>query len=346
MKQLQSHMFSLKNRVRTLKKRGYQTPPYRRRTLVREDPVTKVLLSKLPKNERVEAENLFLSDADAINAATYKLGFMKSEASANLLRHLITLKSSWVKLGALWNLSYIGKAKDLPLMSRLMYDKDPLVKHQAIECFGVLAQTEPVAKKLLMQRAQVKMNLQTFKSVKKALSITHENGVEMELMDGGGASSFNDKKRSVVRVKQIKDGSTTVLLGGKLKGKAIVREIDKYGLDAWRRAKEVGIPVEPILTKNGKERVYKTKDNFYRVSTGVLNGSSMFAFVRNHKNQKYISSVFMQADKIKRKLGEYGIIHGHFHPGNLVVVVEKGRAKVYLIDFDQARVPRLLRAPN
>ena len=127
MKQLQSHMSSLRNRVKDLKKRGYQTPAHRRRILVHEDPATKALIAKLPKKEKIEAENLFLADADAINHAAYRLGFLKSEASANLLRHLITVKSRWVKLGALWNLSYIGKPKDLPLMSRLMYDKDPIV---------------------------------------------------------------------------------------------------------------------------------------------------------------------------------------------------------------------------
>ena len=344
MKLLTSHTSNLRKRAINLEKRGYKTPSHRRRVLIQEDPITKELISKLPKEERIAAENIFLSDADAINRATYRLGELESKASANLLRHLITIKSKWVKLGALWNLSFIGNPRDLPLMSRLMYDKDLVVKHQAIECFGILAQSEPVAKRLLMKRAQVKMDLQTFKSVKKALSITHENGVEMELMDGGGAQGFSDKKRRISRVEQLKDGSRTILLGGKLKGKAIIREIDKYSLDAWLKAESVGIPVEPILKKNGKPRIKRTKNGSYRVSAGVINGPSFFSFIRNDRNKRFIREVFLQGDEIKRKLGQHGIIHGHFHAGNMVVEMQNGRPKVYLIDFDNARVPKLLKA--
>jgi hypothetical protein len=342
MKKLVSRTSALRKRVKELKARG--TGKFqRRRELLLEDAKTKQLIAKLSKKEQEAIHEIFGPDGLAITNGIWALGGLNSKASVPILKHFLKSSNRHIRVATLMNLSFLGEPKLLPTMAKLMYDKDIFVSCKAIELFGGLAQSEPLALKLLQKRSENSMDLQEIKSFKKALSVYTGDGIEHELYGGAHEiNGFNDKKRKVVRDWQLKDGSGTVLLGGGLYGKATVRVIGKYGLDAWKKAIKLGIPVEPILKKNGRFRIAKNKDGSYRVSTGVLKGQSVYAFFRNKKHKQFHWEVSRQGREIIRQLDLNGIVHGHLHSGNMVVVMKQGKPKVYLIDFDQARAPNLL----
>jgi hypothetical protein len=342
MKKLVSSNSALKRRVNELKTQG-KSKFQRRRELLLEDVKIKQLISKLPKKEQEAIRDMFGPDRISITNGIWALGELNSKASVPILKHFLKSTNGHIRVATLMNLSFLAEPKLLPTMAKLMYDKDIFVSCKAIGLFGSLAQSEPLALKLLQERSRFSMDLQEVKSFKKAMSVYTGEGLEHELYGGAhGVKGFTDKKRKIVRDWQIKDGSGTVLLGGGLYGKAIVQVIGKYGLDAWKKAIKLGIPVEPILKKNGRFRIAKNKDGSYRVSTGVLKGQSVYAFFRNKKYQQFHWEVSRQGREIIKKLDLQGIVHGHLHSGNMVVVMEKGKPKVYLIDFDQARAPKLL----
>jgi hypothetical protein len=155
-------------------------------------------------------------------------------------------------------------------------------------------------------------------------------------------ASFGDEKRRIVRVFQDKPEGNTVLLGGKLRGKAVIKFMHPENVKAWKRALDSGLPMEPLLrNKDGTIRHRIRKDGRVAVSVGVLKGPSVEAFFQDSGNMKrYLRIVEGQISWIKRSLIRIGVIHNHPNRRNFVVVWEKRRnhpyPKVYLIDFDKA----------
>jgi thiamine kinase-like enzyme len=175
--------------------------------------------------------------------------------------------------------------------------------------------------------------------------------------------TFNesDKKlgQLLVRRLQRKTGSRTILLGGKLRGRAIVREINSSSLNRWLSAlnakelwKSLGfdyVPIEPILEKkvNGKKvkRIYsimKRGTNGIltgqkRVFAGIINGVILAYFLENPKNARFVLQLERDKKTIESGLIQLGINHGHLHYGNYLVEMHNGKPRIYLIDFDKAK---------
>jgi ribosomal protein S19E (S16A) len=348
MKLLQTRFQNIKNTLKELKKSGFVSPGQRRRHLSQKDPDLKNIIASLPKKQKEYAQELLHSkDSSAISEAIYQLGKMNCKAVNPILRHLVRSKRPVVKINAMWNLGTLGTPKDIPLLSRLMYDKNPQIRNQAIEMFGIMAIDEPKAKELFLKRGSVPMDQQTFKAFKASLSIFTENNLHGLYAGAKMDKRFLNEETKIARTRQAKDGSNTTLLGGKLIDKVIIREIPEKSYKAWRKAEKLGIPVEPILKrKDGRPRVRKTKRGTYLVSTKVLDGKSFFAFNRGKLGKKYRNEVGAQIKKIINRLEAANIVHGHIHPGNTLVVMENGKPKAYMIDFDQARIQHTLPAPK
>ncbi|MCX6801554.1 MAG: HEAT repeat domain-containing protein [Candidatus Diapherotrites archaeon] len=179
--------------------------------------------------------------------------------------------------------------------------------------------------------------------------------------------------RSVVRRPFSKTGSKTTLLGGRLFGKVIIREIEKgpmeawvkalTSVDAWRKAGFDYVPIEPIMSrKNGRLRIYRTREGTYRIYTKVL-GRSLRAQASiaaqkearlqrgqmEHEDLKSLLDWFEQQEVNPAGLGQekkrildvvksLGIDHGHEHNENFCVEMHNGKPRLYLIDFDQAKL--------
>ncbi|MEK6857845.1 MAG: hypothetical protein AABX39_04630, partial [Nanoarchaeota archaeon] len=165
--------------------------------------------------------------------------------------------------------------------------------------------------------------------------------------------TFFSSEKSLVRREFEKSGSRTVLLGGKLVGKVIIRIIDEESFLAWKKAfeaeevwKNLGfdyVPVEPILSKNGKFRVFKTKDETYgvkyRVYTKVL-GPSLKDFRAVPENHKYANYLNELRWKIINGLKSLGISHGHYHEDNFCLEYFNNDLRMYVIDFDSSSSTR------
>ena len=149
------------------------------------------------------------------------------------------------------------------------------------------------------------------------------------------------------REKFAKTGSETTLLGGQLKDKTIVRQINPKAFLAWQKLYEDHkmwknenfdyVPIEPIqsyrLNKKGLVDVYS---GVLDLSLGVWEGiNSDFSQELDAEKNKIISIL------IKQK-----VEHGHAHDANFCLkffrdingrVDFSRKPRLYLIDFDQAR---------
>jgi hypothetical protein len=187
----------------------------------------------------------------------------------------------------------------------------------------------------------------------------------------GGHERLSDAEKNVLRKMQMRSGSNTILLGGKLLGRAIIRgaqhpvyksshhALSRQNVQAWLKAyqhdwRAEGFdynPIEPILkNKQGKFRIHKNKDGTYRVSAGVINAPS-FEIWSNWSN----SSIARQdAVEQKARLGKIfnrlRIEHGHLWAGNFLVqekeIRGKTRIRLFVIDFDMARIVRFGKVSN
>jgi HEAT repeat protein len=151
------------------------------------------------------------------------------------------------------------------------------------------------------------------------------------------------------RVDFKKTGSKTLPLGGGLKDKVIMREIDPESFVAWQKAyeqhevwKSMGfeyVPIEPIVGFG------ITNDKNIQVYSGVLdlNCNKWFEFTIN----KHLSSLLNKISLISNVLKTMRISHGHINMGNFCLRFyrdSEGRIdstrepRIYLIDFDAARI--------
>lgn len=320
----------------------------RRKTVQRlkEDPRLKKVV------ERNFADLNFLAGGNntkIIHDAIVRLAVPKNKPLVPTFVSFFSDPNPAIRGAAFLAVSCIGSPKNFAEMSRLMYDKDPRVQHVAIDVFGRLAREHPEALPFLEERGRKEMDLATLKAVKQALSLSKKYGQNFELYMGLERNKdFVDKKRVFARAPQFKDGSHSILFGGRFFGKMRAVRISKSAFLAWKKAHDAGIPVEPIimkvkklskeLPKAKKPRLISHKDGSVTVFAKIINGVSMTSFIRNPENLKYFDELKRQVVKIKSAMEREGIEHGHYHSGNFVVRMIKGKPKVYLIDFDRARL--------
>ena len=125
-------------------------------------------------------------------------------------------------------------------------------------------------------------------------------GISRLYVEQVGDKKFFDPRQLYRPKKFTKTGSELILFGGRMVGKTVARVIDEKPLKAWKkalRAKKVWqqagfdyVPVEPILRKRGKQRIYwqsvkGKRTGKVRVYTSVL-GPSVFAFLNQPGNKK------------------------------------------------------------
>ena len=159
---------------------------------------------------------------------------------------------------------------------------------------------------------------------------------------------------SFLRKEFEKDGTRTVLLGGSLKNKAILRIIPNHAFVAWLKAysavEDWGnagfdyVPIEPILKASSCK-----DDKNARVYAGVL-GVSVARYLTIYSNKEHHEDVKRQVEVIKKTLKKMGITYAsinpnHEHDNNFCILhnrTPKGEIdwdtppRVYCIDFDQA----------
>ena len=238
--------------------------------------------------------------------------------------------------------------ESIPLIEKMLNDKDSYVRKTAIKALIELGSENSIR---LIEKMLKDSDIEVREEAEKALTTLSERVEHHKLYIKQNPKLFEagkEKSLGYIKRKEFeKTGSKTVLLGSNLTGKVIIRIINEEAFFAWRRAfeakktwKEIGfdyIPVEPILTKHGKLRAYKTKDGMYRVSTKIV-GESFATFLENPKNSKFREIVEHQKYKIYYGLKKLNIEHGHLHYGNFCVEFHGEQPRVYVIDFDRAKI--------
>ncbi|MBI2654178.1 hypothetical protein HYX02_05190 [Candidatus Woesearchaeota archaeon] len=151
-----------------------------------------------------------------------------------------------------------------------------------------------------------------------------------------GLGSLRPLDKKIVRLPFKKTGSVLVPLGGRLTG-YIIRIIRKQAFEAWEKAVKVGIPCEEII------RVYKrkSKDSEGNELVSVVTkyaGEGILEFIEKYPTLE--NEVHSQEIKIIKELERNGIIHGHPHHGNFVVLMVNNKPIVRVIDFDMAISPQ------
>jgi hypothetical protein len=148
---------------------------------------------------------------------------------------------------------------------------------------------------------------------------------------------FLNPKALPKRIPLKKTGSELDVLGGANTG-IIVRTISKSAYDAWRKAEDAGISVEPIIKgRTGRRKVYPSRNGGVRVYSRY-SGEDLTNFALHPDYPRYRQQINRQCEKINAALKREGIRHGHPHMGNFTVEIVKNKPVVRLIDLDQARV--------
>jgi hypothetical protein len=145
-----------------------------------------------------------------------------------------------------------------------------------------------------------------------------------------------------------KTGSETVLLGGELKGKTILRKVSPSAFMSWQRLyedynlwQEAGfdyVPIEPIQSFGVNE------DKFVDVYCSVLD-LNLGQWCQ--KAIMFTDDLNVQMEKIIQVVKDNNVVHGHPKAENFCLRFfrdEKGQPdftrtpRLYLIDFDRAQV--------
>jgi len=160
-------------------------------------------------------------------------------------------------------------------------------------------------------------------------------------------SSVDISEQKMSRKPFAKTGSTTTLLGGTLRGKAIVRHIEPESFLVWQRLYEDYnlwkdndfdyIPIEPIISFR------LDKDGNVATFSGVLD---IDLYKWTSMTTRFQKELLAQRDKILEVLDVININHGHPHNANFCLrfwrdsngkpILTK-MPRIYLIDFDQAK---------
>jgi hypothetical protein len=250
---------------------------------------------------------------------------MKKRAIPFLERQL-TDPDPTVRESAIVRLEKLQSRRSIPLIKQLINDPKTIVRVEAISALAKLDQDDPRHGPLYQQVAY-----------REPRDFFHEeHAVRRADFEKTAGQSLSNSTGSLI------------VLGGKQWGKSIVRIVDEEAFNAWKRAQEKGIRVEPILTKkDGSLRAKHVGKGKVRVFAGVV-GPTITEFLDQRRNKKYERSVRNQVQTIQRQLLRHNINHGHsidgvnITQGNLCVRFEtyrgKKRPRVYVIDFDRARI--------
>ena len=378
MKLLESHYSTVKRRATELKRVGFDLR--QRRQIVSEADLstTSIVDSLSPKTKEV-ARDIFSPDEKVRAKAVEHLSRFNDQRVPVLFRRMLFDPSEQVRANAVCSLGARGVPRDIKLIGAKTYDSSYLVRSIAIEILGGIQGPEQrLARRVLLHRLAEEgyagnMETQTKKECIQALSIMSDSPT-FALYFGGHSSHFMNEQTKVARRIQAKDGTSTVLLGGKLFQKVILRGgrqvykglhfgqgLNKDAIEAWKRAYEfnwalAGLdynPIEPILkNEKGKYMIFKNNDGSFRAYAGVIPAFSGFAFMRKAQNEIYLhdkefkTELATKSRKIRAVLRSIGVEHGHAHKYNQLVRVEDGKVRAYVIDFDQARIVKSLPAHN
>lgn len=278
----------------------------RRREILFEHPKTKKLLDSLSEKERKEAIKLKDHNPAIRTEGIENLAGINSKKSIPLIEAMLKDNYFIARKEAIKALAILGSKKSIPLIKKRLNDSYYTVRKEASNALGALGNA-------------------------KLTELYRESAFDKK---------FKGKKRRIMRREQEKTGTRTILLGGKLFGKATIRIIPEHSFIEWKKAFEAGLAVEPILKRKEKYRAYKNKDGTINVTTGVINGQSLYAFFLRKKNAKYRAMVEAQMKSIEEGLDKLFIKHGHIHQKNFAIQWKRIRLKkfpkVFLIDFDQA----------
>jgi hypothetical protein len=321
---------------------------------------------KIPINAKEAVEKVFSSNPKEALDALKGLDAVNPKSFLHLFRRLARSPDPHIAVNAIGLIGMYGERKDLSFINRLMYSHVPKIRNYAIMTMAYC--NEPESLGYLKERLK-RADIGTRKTCVKAISYLKPRDYELysELSEH---PKFRDSSKRVVRAGQIKDGSTTILLGGELYDKAIIRGgthkifvrgktefilqgLKQEAVNAWKKAfefdwKSKGLdynPIEPILKKNGKYRVYKNRDGTFRVTAGVIQGTSLQMFFKksvkeNKGNWAIAREIKRQKEIIDSSLKDLGITHSHDHEANYVVEMVKGKPRLHIIDFDAAIIEK------
>ncbi|MFA6895704.1 MAG: hypothetical protein WC242_00620 [Candidatus Paceibacterota bacterium] len=184
------------------------------------------------------------------------------------------------------------------------------------------------------------------------LDLIAEKGLADEIIKPHLYEKKDIDKKKFSRQAFEKTGSETILIGGDLMGKTIIRQIEPKAFLAWKELyndyafwQEQGfdyVPIEPIQS-------YKLNENgLVDVFSGVLD-ISLGEWRRDLELDRFTPKLQEQKNKIRQVLDKRGIKHGHdHHDYNFCLRFfrdENGKPdlkrmpRLYLIDFDQAVSP-------
>ncbi|MFA6268591.1 MAG: HEAT repeat domain-containing protein [archaeon] len=316
------------------------------------------VLTRAPAHLKPVFEKLVLGASHEKYLSAVHLGQNGSKKLVPLYRALAKSPNPKIAAEGIVLVGAFGTRKDLPFLNKLMYSEDPYLRYVAIDVLAL--RKDPRSLQYLMHRLKT-ADLKTRKECIRAIALYKPRDYELYSFLSE-SKEFKDPTRKVKIASQVKDGSTTVLLGGKFYDKVIIRggpAVREFGelripyaqgikpeaLEAWKKAlefdwKSLGLdhnPIEPILKKKGKYRIFKNKDGTYRASVGVIQGESAHTFMRKHIVPAPLHDELQhQINTITEGLNRLQINHSHDHLGNFVIKIVEGKPQVFLIDFDAA----------
>jgi hypothetical protein len=144
-----------------------------------------------------------------------------------------------------------------------------------------------------------------------------------------------DALRTINRLVFSKTGSELIPLGGKFRGKYLIRIIGQEAFNAWKKTFELGIPCEELVKDSrGRYRTIIMPDDKVAVFTKYA-GETLASFKGNIKE---VIEIRTQQREIFRRLNEANIRHTHAHDQNFCVMRDGGKLIVRIIDFDAAYI--------
>lgn len=307
------------------------------------------IINSLPAEIKESALFLKIENDYAKVAGISKLSSMNITGTIPLIEQMLKASYEYVRRTAIKALSQLESKLSIILIERMLKDQSSFVRSTAIEALLILHSKSsiPLIEQMLQDPEQSVRSEAT-----NALSLLSSNikylkyhrlytNQEDRFFEPGKKGTLGEVKRREFA----KTGSRTILLGGTLAGKVIIRIVSEKAFLAWKRAlesvdawKEAGfdyVPVEPILMKKGKLLFHKfEKDGeiYYRVYTKILLGTALYI-------SPFVDSLQPLCKKISAVLEELKIEHGHLHLGNFIVEMHEGKPRLYVIDFDEAVSP-------
>jgi hypothetical protein len=264
------------------------------------------------------------------------------------LQRIVKKGNDKAKMVAIECLQKEGVPPNVNDLMKLVKSDNPYAQWRSVSILGDLGVKKAIP---LLKKALASTDSLTRSSAHFALD---KLGVPLKLYQGHNLDPAftRPKKGFIPRAVQAKSHQSTILLGGSLFNKALVKgkrirghstgytqaQLD-YWLKAlnhdWKRAGWKYNPVEPILKKpNGKYRYYKNKDGTFRVSAGVIRGQNAGSFLLTNNSKESKDFVMGEMNKIVAELKGIGIHYAHPKPDNFIIQRIGKKLRVFIIDFD------------